>query len=91
MKIYELLFGALSIISFILAFNFEDKVYRISAVFAGFLILIVTYLSSNMKGVKEVAESVSIEIKKLDEKIRIYERLADYDTRIKTLERGQKK
>ncbi|MBU2639168.1 MAG: hypothetical protein KKG75_00500 [Nanoarchaeota archaeon] len=91
MKIYELLFGALSVVSFILAFRFEDRLDRISAVFAGFLILIVVYLSSYMKDIKETAESSSSEIKKLEEKVKIYERIAEHNVRIKNLEKGGKK
>ena len=88
MKTYEFLFGAVSIISFILAFKIEDRIYQTVAIFAGFLILIVVYLSSNMKNIKEIAESSSNEIKKLNEKLKIYERLTDLDSRIKLLESG---
>ncbi len=88
MRIYELLFGALSIVSFILAFNLEDRLYKISAIFAGFLILIVTYLGSNMKNIREMSESSFNEIKKLNEKVNIYEKIADHDTRLRNLERG---
>ena len=88
MRAYELLFGAVSIISFILAFKIEDKVYQMGAISAGFFILIVFYISSKMENIKGIAESSSSEIKKLNEKVKIYERLTDLDLRIKKLEKG---
>ncbi len=91
MKIYELLFGGLSIISFIVAFKIEDKLYKFSAIFVGFLILIVVYLSSYMKNIKEIAESSSNEIKKLNERVEVYKKLAEHDLRIKNLEGGSRK
>jgi len=48
MKIYELLFGFLSIVSFILAFKIPDRVYQILAIFAGVTILIVVYLNAKL-------------------------------------------
>lgn len=44
-----------------------------------------------MKNIKEIAESSSNEIKRLNEKIKIHEKLAEYDIRIKNLEGGFKK
>lgn len=90
MKIYEVLFGPLSIVSFILVLKIEDKVYRVASIIAGFMILIVVYLSSNMKSVKDIAELSSNEIKRLNEKIKIHEKLAEHDVRLKNLEGGLK-
>lgn len=88
MKTYGLLFGALSIVSFIPAFKIEDNVYRVLSVLIGLFILIVVYLSSNMTKIKETAESSSSEIKKLNEKVNVYEKLSEHEARIKNLERG---
>ena len=88
MRTYELLFGALSIVSFILTFKFTDKAYQIVAIFTALFILMVTYLSSNIKTIRETAESSSNEIKKLKEKIKVYEKLVELESRISNLEKG---
>ena len=90
MKLYELLFGALSIVSFILAFKVDDRLYKAAAIFAGFLVLIVAYLSSNMKTIREIAEISMQEIKRIDEKMKIHERLSEHEVRLKNLEREAK-
>ncbi len=88
MKLHELIFGALSIVSFILAFKIEDNVYKVLSILIGLFILIVVYLSSSMDKIKGIAESSKNEIKKLNEKVKVYEKLTELDIRIKNLEKG---
>lgn len=86
MKILELLFGSLSLVSFILALKVENPLFKISAVLAGILILIVFYVGSVIKEIKEKSEDISLEIKKINERLKIYETLSNHEERIKRIE-----
>ncbi len=93
MKFYEALFGAVSIVSFIIGFKLEDPVYRMAAILAGFIILIVVYLgskmnemSSKLKEIESSNKDIGLEVKRIEEKVKIYEKLAEHDVRLKNLE-----
>lgn len=86
MKTEDIIFGGASLLSLALSFQFGDPVYQAASVLTSFLLLIIMYLNSNMRRIKQMAESTSLEVNKITEKMRLYERLADIDARMKRLE-----
>ena len=86
MKTEDIIFGGASLLSLALSFQFSDPVYQTASVLASFLLLITMYLSVNMRRIKQMAESTNLEVKKITEKMRLYERLADIEARMKRLE-----
>ena len=86
MTVHELFFGVLSIISFVLLFQFKEPAYKFAEIVGALLVLIVVYFSSTINKLKSDSDFTKSELKKLSEKLKIHEKLAEHDVRIKVLE-----
>jgi len=80
--VFDLILGALSLLSIVLAFVSQE--YRIFAVSAFFILLIIVILSSQSIEISKIKE----EQKKTFERLKIYERLSKVEAMIKVIKNG---
>ncbi|MBU1203522.1 MAG: hypothetical protein KKG60_00450 [Nanoarchaeota archaeon] len=83
MKLYELIAGFVAIL---VTIKIEDPIQKVISISAGILILTISYFSSNIEEIRRTLSTQSQEIKKLNEKVKIYKSLEEHNSRIKRVE-----